>query len=259
MLEFISRYFLLFIAFSCIGWCMEMVVTFLGTKKVVNRGFLVGPVCPIYGWGGILLNLLLRKYIYDPIVLFVMSMLICSILEYFTSYIMEKMFKARWWDYSNKKFHINGRICLSNCIAFGVLGLLIVKFVAPFFYGVIDSFSINVMYIVSGVLAIIFFTDLIVSFNVISSFKNTAKSINKDSTAEITKKVKEILISRGGLYKRLVSAFNFEASEKLLLDIQNRVVNTVKKAQDFAKDSKDKVTKIVKDNIKFEDKKNIKK
>ena len=259
MINFICKYFVLFIAFSFIGWCMEMVVTFIGTKKLVNRGFLVGPVCPIYGWGGILLNLLLRKYINDPIVLFVMSLLICSVLEYFTSYIMEKMFKARWWDYSDKKFHVNGRICLSNCIAFGVLGLLIVKFVAPFFYGIVGSFSNIVLYIISGVLALVFFTDLIVSFNVISGFKKTAKSINKDSTAEITKKVREILISRGGLYKRLVSAFNFEASEKLIIDIQNRVVNTVKKAQDFAKDSKDKVTKIVKDNIHLEDKKNIEK
>ncbi|MBQ8659475.1 MAG: putative ABC transporter permease [Bacilli bacterium] len=247
MFYILAKYFLLFILFSFFGWCMEVVVTLSTTKKLVNRGFLVGPVCPIYGCGGVLLTLLLRKYISDALVLFVMSLIICSVLEYFTSYLMEKMFKARWWDYSKKKFHVNGRICLENCIAFGLLGLFIVKFVTPFFSGIIDNSPRIVIWILFYSILTVFVVDNIVSFKIISSFKKTARSIHKDSTAEITKKVKEILVSRGGLYKRLVSAFNFEASEKLLLEIQNKVATTVKKAQEFANDSKEKVSKMIKD------------
>ena len=122
-------YFILFMFYSFIGWIIEIINEIITEKRYVNRGFLVGPYCPIYGFGTIFMITLLTRYLDDFIVLFIMSVVICSLLEYFTSYIMEKMFKARWWDYSDKKFHINGRICLSNCIAFGVLGLLIVKFV----------------------------------------------------------------------------------------------------------------------------------
>ena len=85
MFYILEKYFLWFILFSCFGWCMEVVVTLSTTKKLVNRGFLVGPVCPIYGCGGVLLTLLLRKYISDALVLFVMSLIICYVLEYFSN------------------------------------------------------------------------------------------------------------------------------------------------------------------------------
>ena len=73
---------------------MEMVVCYIATKEWVNRGFLIGPICPIYGCGCLLIILLLDRYLKDPIVLFVMAMLLCSLLEYFTSYLMEKLFKT---------------------------------------------------------------------------------------------------------------------------------------------------------------------
>ena len=99
-------YFVLFLIYSFIGWLMEISFTLYKDKTLVNRGFLMGPYCPIYGCGCILIILLLKRYLNDFIVLFIMSMVICSILEYLTSYIMEKLFKARWWDYSKKKFNI---------------------------------------------------------------------------------------------------------------------------------------------------------
>ena len=121
-------YFLTFIIYSFVGWIMETLFCFFVTKKMVNRGFLIGPICPIYGVGCMLLIFLLNKYINQPIALFALSIIVCSILEYFTSYIMEKLFKVRWWDYSDKKFNINGRICLETMVPFGILGTLIVYF-----------------------------------------------------------------------------------------------------------------------------------
>ena len=102
----VSVYFILFIIYAMIGWCIEIINGLIQTKKFVNRGFLIGPYCPIYGVGGILITLLLSKYYDDPIVLFFMGIAVCGILEYLTSYIMEKFFKARWWDYSKRKFRL---------------------------------------------------------------------------------------------------------------------------------------------------------
>ncbi len=231
----LANYFLLFLLYAFMGWCMEVIVVYFSTKKFVDRGFLIGPICPIYGLGSLLIVILLQKYVGDPLVLFVMSVLICSFLEYFTSYLMEKLFKARWWDYSNKRFHINGRICLDNCAAFGILGVLMLYFVNPFFTNILYMFPYWLLYTLAALFFLFFVIDNLVSLKIITGFKNVAKSIHKDSTEEITKKVREKLVDKGGLYKRLVSAFNFEASEKLLRDIQLRVSNTLHKAQESAK------------------------
>ena len=85
----------------------------------------MGPICPIYGHGAIIMLILLKDFASNPFILFVMSMLVCTTLEYLTSYFMEKLFSARWWDYSNKKFNINGRVCLRNTLCFGILATYI--------------------------------------------------------------------------------------------------------------------------------------
>lgn len=135
----VSVYFILFIIYAMIGWCIEIINGLIQTKKFVNRGFLIGPYCPIYGVGGILITLLLSKYYNDPIVLFFMGIAVCGILEYLTSYIMEKIFKARWWDYSKRKFNINGRICLETIIPFGLLGCFIIYISNPLFINLINK------------------------------------------------------------------------------------------------------------------------
>ncbi len=241
MLNTICLYFTLFIIYSFLGWLMETIYCYFCTKKLVDRGFLIGPVCPIYGLGCLGIIVLLRKYHSDPLVLFVLAMIICSFLEYFTSYLMEKLFKARWWDYSDKKFNINGRICLENIVAFGILGLLLINFINPFFLSILNKINVNVLNIIAIVIFIIFLVDNIISFKIISGFKKVAKSIKKDSTEEITTKVRELLTKKGGLYRRLVSAFNFQASEKLLKNISRKVKENASKALEFIDNSKDKL------------------
>ena len=105
---------------------------FITKGEFINRGFLIGPYCPIYGSGALLLTFLLNRYVNDKLVLFVMSIVVCSILEYVTSYIMEKIFHIRWWDYSNYKLNINGRVCLNNIALFGLAGVLIIKYIIKF-------------------------------------------------------------------------------------------------------------------------------
>lgn len=228
-MEIVCKYFLLFLFYSFLGWILEMVVCSIADKKVVNRGFLIGPYCPIYGSGCLLIISLLHKYQDDPFTLFIMAIIVCSLLEYFTSYIMEKLFKARWWDYSDRRFNINGRICLDNLVLFGILGLLIFYVANPFFGGLIDRFNDTVLIIVAIVLFVVFIVDGIISLKVISGFKNVAKSIHKDSTDEITSKVRELLLEKNWLYKRLIKAFDFKASERLLKEIHKRAKQTIEK------------------------------
>ena len=137
----IRMYFLLFMIYAILGWLMEVTCKLIQYKRFINRGFLIGPYCPIYGYGALLITILLHKYTNDPIVLFIMAIVVCGTLEYLTSYFMEKIYKARWWDYSQKKFNINGRVCLGTIVPFGLLGLLIMYVLNPFFLGKIGKLS----------------------------------------------------------------------------------------------------------------------
>lgn len=203
----LSKIFLLFIVYSFLGWFMETITCFLTTKKFTNRGFLLGPCCPIYGLGVLLIILLLRKYQKYPLALFTMAIIICSLLEYITSWLMEIIFKNRWWDYSDKKFNINGRICLETMIPFGIIGTFVFYILNPTITKLI-SFLPNILTIIIAIIFFVLFTiDVSISFNIIVKLKNVGKSIKMDSTDEITKKVREILLNKSFLHRRLVKAF----------------------------------------------------
>ena len=204
----VSVYFILFIIYAMIGWCIEIINGLIQTKKFVNRGFLIGPYCPIYGVGCISMILLLNRYINDPFTLFIMSILLFSFLEYFTSYFMEKIFKIRWWDYSRRKFNINGRICLETMIPFGLGGMFIMYIVNPFFLRMLSHIPDFLLTVVSIVLALVFIFDLCMSTKIIFNLKSTVRNIKKDSTEEITAKVKDFIMNNAKYAKkRLVKAF----------------------------------------------------
>lgn len=200
-------YFLLYFIYSIIGWFLEVGLAFYEHKKFVNRGFLIGPYCPIYGVGCLLLTILLSKYINEPGVIFAFSIFICATLEYLTSYLMEKIFKLRWWDYSNMKFNINGRICLETLIPFGIIGVLVVKYISPFLINTINSINFNVLVIINIIILSILITDILISFNVVFNLKNVTKSLNKDSTEEIKKAIYKFIHNNIFMYNRIVKAF----------------------------------------------------
>ncbi len=190
MLEKVEIYILLFFTYSFAGWFMESFGGIFKEKKLINRGFLIGPYCPVYGVGVIAITILLSKYTNDLPVLFILCILICGVLEYSTSYIMEKQFHARWWDYRNKKFNINGRICLETLLPFGIVGTLIIYYANPFFENIYMNIPANLLNIITAVLSILFIIDIIVSFTIISSFKGEIFA-SKDNTEEISNKVKD--------------------------------------------------------------------
>jgi uncharacterized membrane protein len=203
----IYQYFLLFMIYSVIGWLIEVIQGLILNKKFVNRGFLIGPYCPIYGWGSIIIILLLKRYINDLLALFSMSVLICSVLEYMTSLLMEVVFHARWWDYSERKFNINGRICLETMIPFGIGGCIIVKFVNPLFEKILILANQQFITILSIIIFIFYLIDNIISFKIIFNLKSVIKKTTKDSTEKINKLVKDVISNKSLLNRRLINAF----------------------------------------------------
>lgn len=226
----IYYYFLLFLIYSFIGWLIEVIGKLIEKHKFINRGFLIGPICPIYGHGCILMILTLSRYKDNPLTLFIYAIFICSLLEYFTSYFMEKIFKARWWDYSTKRFNLNGRICAETMIPFGILGTLVICVINPIFEYLLNLFNFETIKITAIVLFTIYIIDYTISLIIMFGFKGTLKTVEKDGTEEITKKVKKILINKNVLYKRLVEAFpNFMNPKERLLLIKERVEKELKK------------------------------
>lgn len=212
----------LFFIYSVCGWVIEGCMFLIYEKKFVNRGFLIGPYCPIYGVGSLIIILTLQQYVDDFIVLFVMCIFICGVLEYFTSYIMEKIFNARWWDYSQKKYQINGRVCLETLVQFGIGGLFIMYIANPCFVFVISHIPFNILQILDIMFMIIFLFDVGVSFKIIYNFKSVAVSIKKDSTNEISKKVRKILNEKSKLTSRLIKAFpNYQTKIRKVCDNYN--------------------------------------
>ena len=135
--------FFLFIVYSIIGWILEEIYVYARKKTIANRGFFIGPYCPIYGIGCILIILLLSGFKKYPLLVFILAMVICTILEYSTSFIMEKLFKARWWDYSSAKYNINGRVCADTMIPFGLIACFVIYVLNPAVMAVVNNIPFN--------------------------------------------------------------------------------------------------------------------
>ena len=154
------------------GWVMEVIYTYITDHKLINRGFLIGPVCPIYGVGLMLITSLLKEYTNKPLVLFILAITICMVVEYFTSYILEKIFNARWWDYSQHRFNINGRICLETTIPFGIGGLGVMYIINPAITKLLMIPSHKLTIILGSIFLVIFITDIIISFSIVGKLKH---------------------------------------------------------------------------------------
>ena len=118
-----EKYFFYFILYSIIGWGYETAMCSVRDRAFVTRGFLNGPYCPIYGVGAVLFLSLLGNE-KSSVLIFIFGAMIASAVEYLTSFAMEKAFGARWWDYSDYKFNLNGRVCLGAAAVFGAFAVV---------------------------------------------------------------------------------------------------------------------------------------
>ena len=160
-----SYAFLLLMVYSLIGWCGEMVYCSIYQRKLCEkRGFLNGPLCPIYGHGALIVLLCLNGGCKNPLLTFILGAVLTSMVEYATSYAMEKLFHMRWWDYSHYKYHITGRVCLLNSTLFGLASVFLCHLANPRIANRLE----NIMLSAAGVpLAMVFLaiylTDIILS------------------------------------------------------------------------------------------------
>ncbi len=217
--ELMYKLFILFMIYSFTGWLMEVIFKLVQNKRLVNRGFLVGPICPIYGVCGSMIYLIFSNIEYNIFMIFFLSIALCAVIEYFVSWLLEYLFDARWWDYSHKKFNINGRICLRNLLFFGLLGCLAVYYINPFLISIINEIDIQVLKIISIILFVLFVIDIIISVKLINSLKDVLYTLKKDATEEISKKIRRILVDKSIYFRRVIIAYpNFKFSLKKIKD-----------------------------------------
>ncbi len=170
VLRILAEGFLWFLLYSVCGWIMETLLYIIVQKKVVKRGFLFGPLCPIYGVGAVLSTVLFYGRIHNVFLLFLAGSAVCTVLEFMTHLALEKLFHATWWDYSDRRFNIQGRVCLRNSLLFGVGIVLIVRVFQPYVMGFTAGLSDTVLFSVALVLYSLFLIDLATT---VAGLKNT--------------------------------------------------------------------------------------
>ena len=161
----VTTYILFFFTFSIMGWLWEVGLHFVQTGDFVKRGVLYGPWLPIYGSGGVLVLLLLRKIFKSPIITFFLTMVISSLMEYVTSWVLEMRNGVRWWDYSGYFMNINGRICLQGAVVFGIAGCLIVYIIAPGLEMLYKKIRSEIKIVICVILIALIVADQIYSIN----------------------------------------------------------------------------------------------
>lgn len=237
--------FVYFVLYSFLGWMCETIYCSIDDKKFVNRGFLNGPFCPIYGTGALLVIDIFMKYKDDLLVLFILSVVITSIVEYITSYLLEKIFNLQLWDYSTYSFNLNGRVCLKNSLLFGVLSILAVEVIHPAVEGFLSRLPVWFLITFTGTLVVYFICDVFITVKALIQINKKAgyRQMQLDELAKLrneyiaknkkedNKKESKILqlIKEGRVRELLkeekIKAFMTEEKLKDLMDVPNKFVH----------------------------------
>lgn len=208
-LMYVELYFLWFVLYSIAGWIYETIICSIEAKKFINRGFLNGPYCPIYGCGAVL-DILVLGHVHNAVLLFLLGLLLNCTLEYITSFVMEKVFNARWWDYSEYKFNLNGRVCLLGAVVFGAFAVVMIKFIHPFVKTYTDMLSEVSLHILVAVLLVVLLVDAFITVKNVENFENKlcvlteemleekSRLIESDKNSGFSDKIRESV-----LYKRM--------------------------------------------------------
>ncbi len=159
----VRDYILFFFAFSMIGWIWEVVFCFFDNGILVNRGTMFGPWLPIYGSGGLLILILLKRFRDKPLLLFITSFILCGIVEYSTAWYLETFNHMKWWDYSGYFLNIHGRVCLEGLLVFGLGGCCFTYFAAPMIQNFFRKFKDKTLNIVCIILISLYLIDSIYS------------------------------------------------------------------------------------------------
>ncbi|WP_455715477.1 putative ABC transporter permease [Anaerosporobacter sp.] len=165
--------FYTFLLYSILGWIYESCLVSIRRKSYVNRGFLNGPIIPIYGAGALLICIILDPVSKNLFLVFLGGMLLATILEFVTSYVMEKLFHAKWWDYSNHRYNVQGRICPIVSLFWGALSVIMTVFLKPLSDSLIHKIPRSIGEVLAIIIMVIILADLVST--VISTLKLNQK------------------------------------------------------------------------------------
>lgn len=197
-----TEYLWFFIIYAFLGWCVEVAFHAVTSGKFVNRGFLNGPVCPIYGFGMIVLIFSLEPLVDNFVLLFLGSFILTSVLEFITGFILEKVFRKKWWDYSDMPFNIKGYVCLSFSIAWGLGAVFILNVIHPTVYGVVSLLNNHIGQIMLVLLLTLLVFDFIITVTAILEIKRRIHLLD-----ELGEKLKSYSDGIGeNIYKGMIAA-----------------------------------------------------
>lgn len=203
----IESIFLWLMVYSFFGWVYETILCSIAQRRLVNRGFLLGPICPIYGCGAVLIILVLGRGTENIFGLFLSGAMLACTLEYATSYLMEKLFHARWWDYSKRRYNLNGRVCLEGAVVFGALGVLLLRWIHPAVSGwLAENLSAMAMHLICAVLLLILTLDCVWTVRHLLSLNGRLQKIQaafEDYLAQLAQKREQSLEQLSSLRSRV--------------------------------------------------------
>ena len=200
----------LFFVFSVLGWIIEVSLKFIDFGRFINRGFLIGPYCPIYGLGSVLIILVTQNFQeqeHSLAFVFLVSLLVCGLVEYLVSYFLEAHYHARWWDYSNRPMNLNGRIWIGNLVLFGLGGLAIDRVFKPW---IMDGLALMPLVWKQGLvlcIVLVMLVDLFLSYFVMKLVKVNVEGSKADNTQEIRQEMKVLVTNKNILYHRFINAY----------------------------------------------------
>lgn len=211
-MEFTGGYQLLwlFFIYSVAGWVMEVFLKFLEYKRFINRGFLIGPYCPIYGAGAVLITVggkLLSPVDRTWAMSFLIAFVLCGLLEYLTSYILEKYFHARWWDYTERPMNLHGRVWIGNLILFGIGGVFILEDFNPRLLALAHRLEPRLFAAILIAVSILFVADAVMSYFIMNLLKQGVEKSRADKSEEIAAEVRYLLENRSVFHKRILDAY----------------------------------------------------
>ncbi|MCI7606405.1 MAG: hypothetical protein MSS69_06565 [Spirochaetales bacterium] len=244
-MDAVTHYTLTFVLYSFIGYLCEVAYCSIGQRHLVNRGFLYGPWLPIYGFGGLIVDIFLVPISSYPLLVFIAAIILTSAVEYVGSWALEKIFSIKLWDYSEHKFNINGRVCLLNSSLFGLMSMILVYGAYPWIQKAFAMIPVLIAERLGDLLRILFAVDLTLSVIKMSAFKKALgevrekaksveakvqelKSLGKSELSEefrikLTLELEELRDKTRNSYTRIISAFPSATSkhEEVKQQLQN--------------------------------------
>lgn len=236
----ISRYVVIFVVFSFLGWIWETIYCTLCNGRWESRGFLFGPVCPIYGVGCIggfaFLDILtlLGKPLPQWWVIFLIGLFGSAILEYTTSVVLEKLFHAYWWDYSKMPLNIQGRICLPASLGFAFAGLLVVYVLYPFCNSLFAAIPGEYVEALALIFTVIVAVDMTMTVTSLTDILNKVMQLDDNINVQMTERVDALYRNMNQISKRVVARVKgFRFTKPVQSQLFRKLMEKIKNKRDL--------------------------